>query len=116
MRRVRATPETLRARKENGEYDFPKFDTGDGIAIRPAWRAQNSLKEFEKSLSRLEATQERHSMCAPEDKIIAEWNAMLDAKEAAEAAAQKWADAVVQLERAIFVEMQISLLGGPVDA
>ena len=110
-----AVPETLKA-KQNGNYEFSKYDTGDGLALRPAARALAALENLDRKMESIFECQTRHFDALPPDMSTDEMKKLFGALDqstrsakAAYDAAKLWYKATVNLEREIFVTLKTTL-------
>ena len=111
-----ATAQALAAKTDRGTYEWREYDTGGGIALRPAARALEAVEQFTHEVDSIFECQGRHLMVIPEDLPEAEQD-RFDKKcekvtarqDAAAEAVEAWQQAVAELEAEIFTKLNTPL-------
>ena len=107
-----ATAQALAAKTCRGKYGWPEYNTGDGIALRPATRALEAVETFTGAMESIDECQGRHLGVIPEDLPVAETDRIekksekvIARQKVAEKAVEAWQRAVAELEAEIFTKL-----------
>ena len=107
-----ATAQALAVKTVRGTYGWPEYNTGDGIALRPAARALEAVEQFTHEVDSIFECQGRHLMVIPEDLPEAETyrfenksENVIARQKVAQKAVEAWQRAVAELEAEIFTKL-----------